>query len=252
MDRLIGLPYSPWTEKARWALDHHRVPYRFREYLPIFGIPLLRIRTGRYRGRLSVPVYLGENGVLTDSFDIAQFAESHGGGAPLFPAGHEAEVAEWNRESDTALAAGRALSSVRIAGDAKAKEDSVPSMFPRALRPALRPLVDVGIRYLKVKYGFGTQPTEEHEAALGGVLDRMAEKLGNNDYLLGKFSYADICMAMVLQFVSPVANEFIPLGDAARPLWGTPALAARHHRLLEWRDRLFQRHRRAGDLARHD
>ncbi len=35
--RLIGLHYSPWTEKARWALDRQRVPYAFEEHLPMLG-----------------------------------------------------------------------------------------------------------------------------------------------------------------------------------------------------------------------
>src|SRR5262245_24245928 len=107
MDRLIGIPNSPWTEKARWALDHHKVPYLFRESLICFGLPLWRLRAGRYRGRRSVPVYRGQSGVLTDSFDIARFAESGGGGAPLFPAGRDEEVDAWNRESETAMASGR-------------------------------------------------------------------------------------------------------------------------------------------------
>jgi glutathione S-transferase len=243
MESLIGLPYSPWTEKARWALDHHCVEYRFREYLPIFGIPLLRIRIGRYRGRVTVPVYLGAGAPLGDSFDIARFAESRGGGAPLFPAGREEEIAAWNRESEAALAAGRVLASGRIAADPQALRDSLPEMIPGPLRPALRSLTSLGIRYLMRKYQFDAA-RPEHEATLARVLDAAAAQLGSGRFLLGDFSYADICIAVVLQFVSPVDDAYIRLRPGARAGWATPSLAARHGRLIEWRDRLYREYRR--------
>ena len=41
---LYGVGYSPWTERARWALDHHRIAYRYREHLPMLGEPMLRRR----------------------------------------------------------------------------------------------------------------------------------------------------------------------------------------------------------------
>ena len=53
---LIHLPYSPWSQKARWALDHHGIAYRTQKYLPMLGEPYLRWRTGRWRRRATVPV----------------------------------------------------------------------------------------------------------------------------------------------------------------------------------------------------
>ena len=34
---LYSLVYSPWSEKARWALDHHRIAYRRVRYEPVIG-----------------------------------------------------------------------------------------------------------------------------------------------------------------------------------------------------------------------
>ena len=31
---IVGIPYSPWSLQARWALHLHRVPYRFEAYTP--------------------------------------------------------------------------------------------------------------------------------------------------------------------------------------------------------------------------
>ena len=35
MNELYGLSYSPWTEKARWALLHHRILFRYVEHAPM-------------------------------------------------------------------------------------------------------------------------------------------------------------------------------------------------------------------------
>jgi glutathione S-transferase len=45
MRKLVALHYSPWSEKARWALDHHGVAYRYEEYKILLGEPKLRLAT---------------------------------------------------------------------------------------------------------------------------------------------------------------------------------------------------------------
>src|SRR6185369_10337053 len=72
MTELIGIPYSPWSEKARWALDVRRVPYVSRLYKPLVGEPMLRLALRRWRGAVSVPVLREDNGrMLADSLAIA-------------------------------------------------------------------------------------------------------------------------------------------------------------------------------------
>jgi hypothetical protein len=41
MLELLGLPYSPWSEKARWALDARGIAYQRRKLDPIVGLDLL-------------------------------------------------------------------------------------------------------------------------------------------------------------------------------------------------------------------
>ena len=60
---LYGIAYSPWTAKARWALDHHKIPYRYREHLILFGMPELRWRLKKPFGDYYDRVY----------FDMAGF-----------------------------------------------------------------------------------------------------------------------------------------------------------------------------------
>src|SRR5262245_37961692 len=105
MRTLIAEYFSPWSEKARWALDHHGLAYKYREHLPLLGEPLLRLRARRLTGRVSVPVLVTPEGVLADSFAIARHADELGRAPALFPRGCEAEVAGWNARSEAALAA---------------------------------------------------------------------------------------------------------------------------------------------------
>src|SRR5690606_17418493 len=84
MRSLVGLVYSPWTQRARWALDHHRVVYRSEPYTPLLGELALRRRLGRFRGRVSVPVLFTDAAVIDDSVAIARHAEAVGSGGPRF------------------------------------------------------------------------------------------------------------------------------------------------------------------------
>jgi glutathione S-transferase len=127
MTELLGLPYSPWTEKARWALDARGVPYEFRHYQPLLGEPALRAKLRRLRGRVSVPVLTDDAGaVVGDSADIARWADGRGEGPTFFPAEHADAIAEWVALSERALAAGRALALARVLEDDEALLELVP------------------------------------------------------------------------------------------------------------------------------
>jgi glutathione S-transferase len=75
--RLWSLSYSPWSDQARWALDHCEVEYQRRAYQPLLGEPALRWKLRRLRGPVSVPILELSDRVLTESFDIAQYADRH-------------------------------------------------------------------------------------------------------------------------------------------------------------------------------
>lgn len=240
MRRLVALSYSPWSEKARWALDHHRVEYRRVEYVPMLGAPLLRAATRRWSGRVTVPVLLGDGPPRLDSWDIALRAEEIGEGAPLF-AGDRGAIAGWNALSDRALAASRAAAIARVAADPGAQQESLPGLVPSALRPALRPVATVGVGYFRRKYGGDAPPERALEDALAELREALDARGG--EHVLGELSYADIAMAAALQFVRPVADRFIRLGPASRRAYSDEALARRYEDLIEWRDRFYDRYR---------
>jgi glutathione S-transferase len=81
----------------------------------MLGEPLLRWRAGRRAqdGPVSVPLLITPVGTqLGDSWDIALWADAHGGGdaAPLIPDNLRDEIRGWHDRAERLSAAGRALS----------------------------------------------------------------------------------------------------------------------------------------------
>jgi len=245
MDELIALPYSPWSEKARWALDWHGLPYRERRYSPLFGEPGLRRRSGRWRGKITVPAWHDEAGWLFDSFAIARRADARGSAEPLIPAEQAELVTQWNDRGETAMAAGRALLIDRVARTPAAQDAYLPRGMPRWLRRWFGgPLARFGLRYFRKKYRLDAATLTEHQHTLEAEITRLATALPDGRVtLLDRFSFADIAMAQALQFVAPVADQYIRLSSASRGCWGDAELAARYPQLIAWRDRLYQTYR---------
>jgi glutathione S-transferase len=243
MIELVALHYSPWSEKARWALDHHGVEYKYRPYVPMLGELPLRIRAGKMRGKITVPILFDGKRVIGDSYEIAQYAESVGGGAPLFR-GEPDPVAPWNARSEEAMAAGRGRVIARIGADLEAKRESLVSIVPSALVGVSVPVAAMGTRFLASKHGTSGAALDAGDATVAAALVALREGLAGKPYLLGDFSYADIAMAVVLQAVTPVSDAYLRLGPATRRCWTHDAFGRQFADLVEWRDGLYARHRR--------
>ncbi|MCC6555819.1 MAG: glutathione S-transferase [Polyangiaceae bacterium] len=246
MTELLGLSYSPWTEKARWALDARRIPYTYRPYQPLVGEPALRVKLRRLGGRVTVPVLTTDEGrVIADSTEIARWADGRGEGPRLFPAEHEAAIQHLVDLSERALDAGRALALGRVLRD----PDAAAEMVPRSLRRALGPLAAwvgaIGIVRTRRKYGGHRVDDEVHRRALVAALDELQAALGaGRETLLGSFSFADIAAAQALVFVAPPATG-LTLGAASRRSFADAEMQARYADLVAFRDRLYEAHRAA-------
>lgn len=232
--------FAPWCEKARWALDHHRIAYAYREHAPLLGEVTLRLASRSVWRRVTVPMLIVGRTVLGDSLEICGYAERHGAGVPLVPAGREHEILDWNRRSEALMRAGRARLLERLARMPGALAQwPVPSP---ALGPALRRRVArLGVRFLATKYRGAASTAAEVDAALANL--RTALAAGDGHVLAGTLSLADIAMATALQFVRPVDDAYLPLPPAVREAWTDPDAAARCGDLLAWRDALYAGHR---------
>lgn len=242
--RLVILKISPWTERARWALDHHRIAYETIEHTPLLGERRLRRLVGAGKKRATVPVLLAGDQVLTESWDIALYADREGKGAKLIPPDREAEIRGWNDRADETMASGRGRVIGEVLKSPEALDEGLPPNVPGWIRPLLRPLGRQGMRWFARKYGLELESSPTQLATLRSTLEALRAAISRSPpYMLGSFSYADIVMATCLQGVSPVSSRYIPLGPAMRRVWTHDEVAAEFADLVAWRDQLYERHR---------
>lgn len=243
--RLVILSVSPWSERARWALDHHRIAYEKIQHTPFLGERRLRRLVGAGKKRATVPVLLAGEQVLTESWDIALYADRAGEGSKLIPPDREAEIRKWNDLADETMAAGRGRVIGAVLANPEALDEGLPPNVPGWIRPLLRPMGRYGMRWFARKYGLQLDGSPAQRATLRSTLEGLREAISKNPpYLLGSFSYADIVMASCLQAVSPVDNRYIRLGPAMRRVWTNEEAAAEFKDLIAWRDQLYERHRK--------
>lgn len=247
LPELIAIPFSPWSEKARWALDHHRVDYCEQSYTPILGEFALRVQLLEPFGRITVPVFRDGRRWLRDSFEIALHAERIGRGSPLFPSDASNEIRAWNERSEAALAAGRAILMRDWVRTPELELAALPPGIPAPLASWLRPIGRWRLDSFMKKYGVEEGGLDSSpDAVLRRALDVLEGALAGRRYLIGDaLSYADIAMALTLQQVKPVDPAYITrlagLGPAGM---NVPELEERYAGLIAWRDELYARHRR--------
>jgi glutathione S-transferase len=128
---LVTIPFSPFNERARWALELAGVRYAAVHVLPLFNLPVVawhHWRHGTRPGRsdrasspLSTPLLLGRPALrsapptthpvaLTDSGDIVRLADRHAPQRGLYPPAHTDAIRALERRLHDELGpAGRVL-----------------------------------------------------------------------------------------------------------------------------------------------
>lgn len=241
--RLIQFTFSPWSERARWALDHCNVAWQRDEYISTLSTLRVRLATRRFTGKLTVPILMADDTVLTDSWDIARYANTHRqpDRTNLFPEQHKDSIAAWNRKSEEILGTLRIDLLHRMKSDHAAQIESLPDSIPASIKPHARFAGNFACSVLLKKYQdryAGRAQVEDH---LNSLREALAEQGG--DYLTGQFSYADIVMCTALQAVTPVDHQRWPIKPAQRQCATDPELSTAYGDLLAWRDRIYHKHR---------
>jgi len=251
MTELLGLPYSPWSEKARWALDVRHVPYKSVTYAPLLGELGLRRRTAKWSGPVSVPVLFVDGGrAIADSAEIARWADTCGDGPVLFPTDLEADVVRYVALSEKALDAGRCLALHRVLRDDAALREMVPKQLrgTGALGRAGLRAAEFGVRRTLRKYGAGRVDAAIHESNLRAVLDELRAALagatatGEPRTLLGRFTFADVAMTQALGFVEPPSFG-LRIGAASRRTFTDDRLRESYADLVAWRNAVYEAYR---------
>jgi glutathione S-transferase len=229
------MPYSPWSHKARCALAHHGLAPEQHVYAPIFGEPELRLKLRKLRGRVTVPVLFTPEGPITDSWEIALYADRVGSGTPLIPQARRDEVAYWNAASERLLAAGRSCAMLRTLEAPPAALEVLPPLAQRLMgeRGAL-----LGVRMFNAKYGIRASERPHYEATVREELTRLAKALTDGrKYLLDELSYADFAMAVSLGMLSPLSLK--GFGPEMRKVMAEEALGREFPQLITWRDAIY-------------
>jgi glutathione S-transferase len=242
MATLVHFHSSPWSEKARWALDHHHIRCRRIEHVPMLGEPVIRLWMRRPFDKVTVPLLLAEEARLADSLAIARWADDRGDGTPLFPRDLQADIVRLNALSDRILAAGRGRVTPRIRRSEAARMEAVPGPLRRLGRVA-SVMAAQGAGFVMKKYATEDRSEADHLAVMRAGLTELREALGGRQHALGTFTYADIALAVALQPVLPVDDRYLRLGPATREAWTEPELAEAFADLLEWRDAIYREHR---------
>jgi glutathione S-transferase len=248
IDRLITVSASHYCEKARWALDRRGVPYREEAHVPL----LSWVATFGSGGRRTVPVLVTASGVLSDSTDIAAYADRVGSaGDRLVP--DDADLAEEVRDLEDLFdeklgPATRRLGYHMLLRDREAllrlwtaSAPSVERGLARVMYPMLRQAV---VRGLVVDEA-GVARSRERLADCFDVVHRRIAS--GRRYLVGdRFTLAD------LTFASLAAPVLLPETYAgALPRWSAMSGEAQAS-MLPWREhpagrfalRLFETERR--------
>ncbi len=243
--KLVTLGVSPWSERAKWALDHHGLDYEVVHHMPVLGERRLRRIVGPDKPRATVPVLVSGSEVLSDSWDIAMYADREGKGSRLIPPDHEPAIRGWCAMADAASNEGRALVVAATLASGPALDEQGPPA-PKWLKRILRPAGRAATRAFARKYELRLDDREAHIKSVRAALDRLRAGLTvTSPYLLGSFSYADIALATLLQGIVPVSDRFIEIGPATRAAWTQPELASDYADLVGWRDSLYESRRRA-------
>ncbi len=239
MRTLYGLVQSPWTQRARWALEHHGVAFTYHEHVPMLGEVFLRRKAGVRKA--TVPLLSDGNDAIMGSFEIAKHAERIGRSAPLFPQGKDADVERWNDVAERMTRVGRMWLIRNMLESREAQRESLPAFIPGFMRGALAPSSAMALRFLAKKHNIGSNVDDEVEHTLRPALEDIRKALHGKSYLLDVFTYADMAIAAALQVVRP--HEKADLAPGTRQAWTNDVLAKEFDDLLDWRDTIVRKHR---------
>ena len=237
MPTLYVIHHSPWSERARWALLHHKIAFEEREHVPLIGELALRMRTP-VKGKASVPLLVDDDVAVQGSLAIGEWVDERGKKDKLFPEGSRETIKKLYDDLEDSLSAARERFVRDLMNDEEAQLESLPPLL-RSL-PFATMSAKLGTTFVASKYN----------ARIGSVDDRMraglravSEGLGKKDYILESFSFADIVGTSIVHAIAPGDDKYLRIPPGTRRLWNHPKLQKEFAHLIEWRDRVYSKHR---------
>lgn len=240
---LFVIHHSPWSERARWALLHHKIAFVEREHVPLIGELALRMRAPKHvtgtKGKASVPLLVDDAGnAVQGSLAIGEHVDSLGKKEKLFPEGSRDVIAKLYDALEDSLSAAREGFVRDLMNDEEAQLESLPPLL-RSL-PFAAMSAKLGTTFVASKYN----------ARIGSVDDRIRKGLqavrdaiGKKDYVLEAFSFGDIVGTSIVQAIAPGDDKYVRIPPGTRRLWNHAKLQKEFADLIEWRNRVYAKHR---------
>lgn len=234
-----GLRYSPWTERALFALDAKKVPYRFHRYQPILGEIPLKLKS-KHSGRLTVPVAETEHGWLFDSLEIVRYADRVGAGDPLFSK-LDQSLEETVRSG---LDAARSFTTQRIFASEATLLEYAPPSLPKLLAG---PMAKLGMTLFSRKYALDARNKENDRSALSRAFETVKPWMQSVPDAL---STDVLWVTSLVSGISPHGG--IRMTDNMRAAFTDTEACTKFSWATEWRDAVYDRYRnaRAGEVRR--
>jgi glutathione S-transferase len=207
---LWQLEISHYNEKARWALDHKRIPHIRRSLLPGVHILVAKRLTG---GGETTPVLTLDGRSIGDSTRIIAALEERWPQPPLYPADpeHRRRALELEEFFDEQLGPHIRRAVYHVLLD---HPELVVPLFVHGQRLPRRllirsafPLMRVGMRW---RLSVNAEAAQNSREMCVAAMDRLEAELGRSGYLVGdSFTVADLtAAALFYPVVRPAAFPY--------------------------------------------
>ena len=239
---------SHYSEKARWALDHKRVPHRRRAPLPGSHLAIaLWLTRGQ---RATFPALEIDGETIGDSTAIIAALEARHPDRPLYPVDPDQRRRALELEDffDEELGPKiRLLAWHEVTREPDSLIELVgPDVPDSLLRLDLggRAMVGYARAFTQLRYGVrSADAAADARAAVVQAMDRLEAELDGNDYLVGDdFTVADLAAASLFYpLVNPPEGPGLPAAPEPFEIFRATQAGRRGYR---WVEEIFHRHRR--------
>ena len=218
MYRFITIAFSHYCEKARWSLQHARVPFKEDAYLPTLHFPAVFAalagtgegKADKASSRFSTPLLIRDQQRWTDSTDIARYVDETYGGNELFSA---EDAGELDRDFSERLGphTRRLVYFIMFQSPALLFElaqktvSTKQSVLLRGAFPLAKQMLRRSMRVDAAGYDRSLARTRQ-------MADLVAQRLGDKQYLSDdRFTMADLTFAALFAPVVLPSNYGAPL-----------------------------------------
>lgn len=244
---LWHITISPYSEKARWALDHKSIPYRTRAPLPgaHIAVALSLTRGSHY----TLPVIDVDGERIGDSTAIIAALEERHPEPPLYPRAQADRrralaLEEWFDEELGPYV--RRFVFHELVRDSECFAEVGAQTAPGAFR--LMGPVGRGCARALIGLRYGAHGDAAAERSLEKIMagfDRLEAELGTGDYLVGRaFSVADLTAAALLYPLVRPPEAYVTI-DRMPARVEQLRTQLRGRRGFRWVEGMFRRHRSA-------